>query len=118
MISVINCSNTKISVIKNEINRYFQVKNSESIGPPKLYLGNKISKVTLANGNEAWVFSSFKYVEAINVNGEAHLKRFNMSLPHRASSSLKKNYRPETNISTELNMKDSAYNQSLISVLW
>ena len=40
-----------------------------------------------------------------------------MSLPRRASSLLKNNYRPETDISTALNMRDSAYYQSLIGVL-
>ena len=114
---VLCISENGISVIKNEINRYFKVKNSESISAPKLYLVNKVSKVTLANGNKAWAFSSSQYVQAAIENVEAHLKRFNMSLPRRASSPLKNNYRPETDISTALNMRDSAYYQSLIGVL-
>ena len=38
-------------VIKNEISRYFIIKNAkkDGIGPPSLYLGNKVSQVTLEN---------------------------------------------------------------------
>ena len=87
----------------------YKLKNPESIDPPKLYLGNKVAKVTLANGNETWAFSSSQYAQTTIANVKAHLKRFTMSLPRRSSSQLKNNYRPETNISIELNMRNSAY---------
>ena len=36
-----------------EIGKYFQLKLN-SIGPPKIYLGGKVIKVTLPNGVKAW----------------------------------------------------------------
>ena len=106
-----------VNIIKNELGIYFQIKESDSIGPCKLYLGNKVSKVTLANGNDAWAFSSSQYVQAAISNVETYLKRSNQVLPRRASSPLSNNYRPENDISTELQPRDAAYYQSLIGVL-
>ena len=114
---VLCISENGIHVITNEIGRYFKIKEPDSVGPPKLYLGNKVSKVTLANGKDAWTFSSSQYVQAAVTNVEAHLKRSNKSLPRRASSPLSTNYRPELDISTELSFRDAAYYQSLIGVL-
>ena len=106
-----------IHVITNEIGRYFKIKEPDSVGPPKLYLSDKVSKVTLANGKDAWTFISSQYIQAAVTNVEAHLKRSNESLPRRASSPLSTNYRPELDISTELSFRDAAYYQSLIGVL-
>jgi hypothetical protein len=47
--------------LRKELGRYFELKE-ESIGPPKIYLGGKMSKVTMANGATAWAFSSSQYV--------------------------------------------------------
>ena len=80
-------------------------------------MGNKVSKVTLANGTNTWAFSSSQYVQAAIANVETHLKRSNMILPRGASSPLKNNYRPVLDISTELDTRDAAYYQSLIGVL-
>ena len=44
-------------VLENEIDKYFYIKEG-SVGPPTIYLGNKVSKVTLENGVKAWAFSS------------------------------------------------------------
>ena len=44
-------------VLRNEIGKYFTLKET-SIGPPKVYLGGKMSLVELANGAKAWAFSS------------------------------------------------------------
>ena len=45
------------------IGKYFQM-NPESIGPPNIYLGGKVSKIKLQNGVDAWAFSSSQYVQA------------------------------------------------------
>ena len=45
------------ATLRNEIGKYFELKE-ESIGLPSIYLGGKMSKVTLNNGVEAWSFSS------------------------------------------------------------
>ena len=35
--------------LRNELGKYFELKE-ESIGPPNIYLGGKMSKVVLENG--------------------------------------------------------------------
>jgi hypothetical protein len=42
--------------LRSEIGKFFYLKKG-SVGPPKIYLGNKVSKVTLDNGVDAWSFS-------------------------------------------------------------
>jgi hypothetical protein len=49
-------------VILNNINTYFKLK-PKSVGTPDLYLGTKLSKVTLPNDAEAWCNSSHRYVQ-------------------------------------------------------
>ena len=44
------------TILRNEIGKYFDLKE-ESIGPPKLYLGGKLTEVTLTNGMKAWAFA-------------------------------------------------------------
>jgi hypothetical protein len=48
------------AILKNEIGKYFELKK-ESVGPPTLYLGGRLSKVELENGVHAWAFSSSQY---------------------------------------------------------
>ena len=55
------------SILKNEIGRYFKLKK-ESIGPPNLYLGGRLSKVQLDNGTWVWGFSASQYVQAAMKN--------------------------------------------------
>ena len=52
-----------------EIEKFFQLKPN-SIGPPKIYLGGKVSKVTLPNGIQAWLFSATQYVRTSIKNVE------------------------------------------------
>ena len=88
-----------------------------SIGPPNLYLGNKVSKVTIENGVKCWSFSSARYIyEAIN-NVESHIKSMSHTLPNKASAPFQTNYRLEIDISAELSHSDTNYYQSLIGIL-
>ena len=103
-------------VLQNEIGKYFYIKEG-TIGPPNIYLGNKVSKVTLENGVEAWSFSSSQYVQAAVNNVEEYMKGKGSSLPKKATSPIKQDYRPELDISPELNVSDAAYYQSLVGVL-
>ena len=41
------------SILRNELGRYFELKE-ESIGPPDHYLGGKVRKVQLENGDYAY----------------------------------------------------------------
>ena len=103
-------------VLEKEIGKYWILKPS-SIGPPKIYLGNKVSTVTLENGVLAWSFSSSHYVQSTIANVERYLKGKDESLPKRASAPFSANYRPEIDISSELHPTEAAYYQSLIGIL-
>ena len=104
------------NILRKEIGKYFYVKEG-SVGPPSIYLGNKVSKVTLDNGQEAWSFSSSQYVQAAVSNVEEYLKKRGQSLPAKAPAPFATGYRPEIDVTDELNMTDAAYYQSLIGIL-
>ena len=106
-------------VLRNELGKYFELKE-ESIGPPKLYMGGHISKVELDNGVKCWSFSSSQYVQTAVKNVETHVAKVNdarLQLPTRADTPLKASYRPELDVSPELDTANAAYYQSLIGVL-
>ena len=104
------------NVVCNEIGKYFFIK-PKSIGPPKIYLGNKVSKVTLANGVDAWSFSLSQYVLNAIDNVEKYLAKLGESLPRKAKSPFTSNYRPELDTTRELDATESSYHQSLIGIL-
>ena len=49
------------SIIRNEIRKYFKVKEA-SIGEPDISLGGKVCKVEFETGVECCAFSSSQYV--------------------------------------------------------
>ena len=61
-------------ILRNEIRRYFELKES-SIGPPMMYLGAGIRNVKLDNGMEAWAASSSQYVQALVRNVEEYIEK-------------------------------------------
>ena len=107
-------------VLRTEIGKYFVLKE-ESIGEPSIYLGGKMRKVELENGAEAWAFGSSQYVQAAVDNVNTWLDKEENKhwgkLPKNARTPLKPGYRPELDVSTELNPSDASYFQSLIGVL-
>jgi hypothetical protein len=104
-------------ILRQEIGRYFELKE-ESIGPPAIYLGGPMRKVTLKSGTKAWPFGSSQYVHAAVANVEAKLTLRNASLPTRVNTPLKSGYRPKIDITPELNPKDALhYYHSLIGIL-
>ena len=109
-------SNNAEKVLREEIGKYFVLKPG-SVGPPKIYLGNKVSKVTLENGVDAWSFSSSQYVQNAVANVESYLRQIGKSLPKRVKSPFSTNYRPEIDTTPELSPKEAAYYQSLIGIL-
>ena len=96
------------SVLQNEIGRYWTLKKS-SLGPPSIYLGNKVSEVILENGTKAWSFSSSQYVQEAIKNVELHLRKTNEKLPSFAAYPLTLNYRPEVDIYVELDPTEASY---------
>ena len=103
-------------VLEKEIGKYFYIKDG-SVGPPTIYLGNKVSKVTLENGQQAWAFSSSQYVQNAVKNIETYLKKQGKALPTKAPAPFSNDYRPELDVSPELTMSEAAHYQSLIGVL-
>ena len=103
-------------VLNKEIGKYWTMKK-DSVGPPDIYLGNKISKVTLENGVSAWAFSLSQYVQSAVKNVEAHLSKSGGKLPTRAATPFSSGYRPEIDVSEELLPTNAAYYQSLIGIL-
>ena len=103
-------------ILENEIGKYFIMKPG-SIGPPKIYLGGHMRKITLENGVKAWGFSSSQYAQAAIRNVEDYLAKTNKKLPLRALTPIRTDYRPELDVTIELNAIDSAYYQSLIGIL-
>jgi len=103
-------------IIRNEIGKYFHMKE-ESIGKPNIYLGNKVSKVTLENDVHAWAYSSARYIKSAVQNVKDYLKLKKLSLPTKANSPMTSGYRPELDTSNELNPSEAAYYQSLIGIL-
>lgn len=107
------------SILRNEVGRYFQLKE-ESIGPPKIYLGGRVRKVQLENGVEAWAFGSSQYVQAAVKNVETFLSQEENQrwrVPTKAQTPLSTTYHPELDVSPELDPNLSAYYQSLIGIL-
>ena len=109
-------SNRGENILNEQLGKYFVIKPG-SVGPPKLYLGNKVSKVTLENGCDAWSFSSSQYVQNAVANVENHLRKQGKKLPKRATSPFSIGYRPEIDITSELEGADITYYQSLIGIL-
>ena len=109
-------SNNAENILRNELGKYFVIKPG-SIGVPKIYLGNKVSKVTLANGVEAWSFSSSQYIQNVICNIEKHLKTKSKRMRKRATSPISPGYRPEIDVTGELSPSDAKYYQSLIGIL-
>jgi hypothetical protein len=104
------------NVLRKEIGQYF-VLCEESIGKPSNYLGGKLREVTLENGAEAWAFGSTQYVQSAVKNVEDYLTLKGEKLQAKAPTPLSNGYRPEIDISPELNAEDAAYLHSLIGVL-
>ena len=88
-----------------------------SVGTPKLYLGEKFSKIYLPNGVEAYVVSTSQYVQESVKNFEKNLTAKGMRLNRGGMAPLSPGYCPELDASLELDLQDSTYYQSLIGIL-
>ena len=76
-----------------------------------------MSKVVLENGLTAWYFSSSQYFQTAVKNVEECLAKQDAKLPARANTPLSSNYRPEIDVSGELQPAEAAYYQSIIDIL-
>jgi hypothetical protein len=106
----------RASDILTELNGFFTLKKS-SIGPPKIYLGSTLSKVTLPNGVVAWASSSSQYVKEAVKNVEQSLAASDKTLMRHAKAPITAGYKPELDQSVELDDATATYYQSLIGIL-
>ena len=63
-------------ILRDELRCYFELK-LESIGPPSIYIGGHVWRVTLENGMSTWSFSASKYVQPAVKNVEAYINNNN-----------------------------------------
>ena len=94
--------------------QYFLLK-PDSVGPPKMYLGKKISQVQLPTGVNAWTISASQYIQDYVQNIEKYLERNSMALRKGTNAyPYQKKHRPEW---PELFLEEASYHASLIGVL-
>ena len=65
----------------------------------------------------AWVFSSSQYVQTTVKNVEEAMAKQNEKLPARANTPLSSNYRPDIDVTGELEPQEASNYQSLIGIL-
>jgi hypothetical protein len=107
-----------------KLDKYFKMKPG-SIGDPDIYLGGKITEVDVKGDDmnealRAWALSPTKYIQAAINNVEEYLaKHLNgRKLPKRhAKAPFASGYRPELDMTPELDAKMGTYYQSQIGIL-
>ena len=102
--------------ILTRLNKYFALK-PDSIHPPDDYLGTKLKETVLPNGVKAWGQSSSHYIQTAVENLESWMKDKEYRLPRKAPTPMMTSYRPEVDVSPELDAELANYYQSLIGVL-
>ena len=104
------------SVLEKEIGKYWTLK-SGSLGPPTIYQGNKVSKVTLENKVTTLSFSSSQYIQNAIKNVEIYSQKSNWELSLYAPSLFITGYWPETDTSPILCWTKASYYQSMMGTL-
>ena len=102
--------------LREELGTCFTLKE-KSIGPPTQYLGNKVSMVSLDNGQNCWSFSSSQYVQNAVKNVEDYRLKNGLGPLPKVKSPWPRDYRPEADISPELSSTEASYYQSSIGTL-
>ena len=100
----------------HRLGKYFSLK-SDSIGPPKLYLGGKLSKLELPNDVVAWAISASKYIQQALNNLESILDMHGLKLRKGTNSPLLGNYHPEQDSTPECDTENARLYSSLIGIL-
>lgn len=99
------------------IGKVFTLKPG-SVGPPTQYLGAEIGQYSFESSNEKhWYMGSEKYVKESIRNVQLWLKDRGLELKKGARSVLPTDYRPELDVSEELDTESASYYMSQISVL-
>jgi hypothetical protein len=109
---------TNPKAILDAIDQHFKLKPG-SIGVPTTYLGASISKFELPDDPDRarWAMSSQQYVKEAISTVEVWLTARGSKLKTKAPSVLPAGYRPEMDVSTELDDDDANYYMSLMGML-
>jgi hypothetical protein len=112
------CISDNSQELLERIDKYFPMKPN-SIGKPDIYLGAKLSGVSLPNQVEAWVMSPSKYIqEACNNAKQWHKENQSQwRYPSKCTAPFSTKYRPECDVTPKLEPEEASYFQSIIGVL-
>ena len=102
-----------------QIDKAFTLK-PDSVGDPDIYLGAKFRRHRLKNGVMAYSLSPSKYVQENVRLVENYLEERHgtcLKKGSRAKSPLPANYRPELDMTEELEGEEASYYQSLVGIL-
>ena len=98
------------------IQTVFKLKD-DKMEPPEVYLGAELAKMVTAEGVDVWTMSSDKYCKAAVENVESSLAEKGLRLPTKCGTPLKSGYKPEEDVTSELNREGVQTYQELIGVL-
>ena len=90
------------------------------MGDPDIYLGEELKYTRTENGVWCWTLSPSKYVQEVWNNCETFLKNNfdgNYSLPKMAPKPFVGGYRPETDMTDQLDPDRASYYQNMIRVM-
>jgi hypothetical protein len=110
----------KPSILMKSLEEIYTVKPS-SISEPTQYLGAQVKKWRIDGAEDPaktrWAMSSEKYVKQAVREVETELDRIGKILPTKAVTPLTSGYRPEMDVTPELDPARMRYYQELIGVL-
>ena len=84
---------------------------------PDMYLGASLAIVETPNGNKCWSMSPEKYIRIAVENVQKRLEKINKVLPSKCVTPTTYKYRPEGDLSEDLEGNELAYFQEIIGVL-
>jgi Reverse transcriptase (RNA-dependent DNA polymerase). len=106
-------------VVMDALRRSYELKKG-SVGPPTRYLGANVERIQLGDGRETWAMSSRDYIESAISNVES-MRKLDGEPPLKIYGDCKrpypKDYRPEIDVSDELDPKGTHRYQELIGIL-
>jgi hypothetical protein len=97
------------------VQEHFKFKNDE-VKKPDTYLGSTL-QLKQFEGTTCWNMLSEKYVSAAIVNVENKLKEQKLKLPSRCGTPLSHGYRPEDDVTNELQSEGITHFQEVIGIL-
>ena len=97
----------------------FSMMKKGSVGDPDVYLGEKVKRMEMANGVQAWALSSSKYVQEAVQNVENYLmdELSAWTLRKRAPTLFMSEYDPDMDMTKQVSTELATYYQSQIGIL-